>query len=79
VNAALSEDQWQIHCVRFAPNDPTQNPIEDVWLQAKNWLRRMAGLKPSFSGLKTLFEQFLLLEAFSFEKMYTYGTFSKIN
>jgi transposase len=78
VNAGLAEDQWQIHCIRFAPNDPTQNPIEDVWLQAKNWLRRLAGLKPSFSGIKALFEQFLSLETFCFEKMYAYGTFSKI-
>ena len=22
-------------CERFAPNDPNQNPVEDVWLQAK--------------------------------------------
>lgn len=78
VNAGLDEDQWWIHCIRFAPNDPTQNPIEDVWLQAKNWLRRLAGLKPSFSGLKALFEQFLSLETFCFPKMNTYGTFSKI-
>ncbi|MGB3292088.1 MAG: IS630 family transposase [Phormidesmis sp.] len=78
VNAGLEENQWRIHCVRFAPNDPTQNPIEDVWLQAKNYLRRLAGLKPSFSGLKALFEQYLSLETFSFPKMNTYGTFSKI-
>jgi transposase len=35
VNDGLTADDWRIHCVRFAPNDPTQNPIEDVWLQAK--------------------------------------------
>jgi hypothetical protein len=35
-------------------------------------------LKPSFSGIKALFEQFLSLETFCFEKMYAYGTFSKI-
>ena len=48
-NAGLPEAQWPIHCVQFAPNDPSQNPIEDVWLQAKNWLRRMAGVKPAFN------------------------------
>ena len=79
LNSGLSEAQWRIHCIRFAPNDPTQNPIEDVWLQAKTWVRRMAGLKPSFIGLKALFEQFCALEIFDFPKMHMYGTFSPIN
>ena len=34
---ALVPDQWQITCIRFAPNAPEQNPVEDVWLQAKNF------------------------------------------
>ena len=79
LNSGLPESQWRIHCIRFAPNDPTQNPIEDVWLQAKTWVRRMAGLKPSFTGLKALFEQFCALEIFDFPKMHMYGTFSPIN
>ncbi|MBW4539458.1 MAG: transposase [Myxacorys chilensis ATA2-1-KO14] len=29
-----------IYCICFAPNAPEQNPIEDVWLQAKNYLRQ---------------------------------------
>lgn len=78
VNDGLPEAQWPIHCVQFAPNDPTQNPIEDVWLQAKNWLRRMAGLKPCFAGLKALFEQFLDISLFDFPKMYHYGKVSEI-
>lgn len=78
LNAGLSEDEWRIHCVQFAPNDPTQNPIEDVWLQAKTWVRRLAGLQPSFTGLKALFEKFFELEVFDFPKLYRYGTFSLI-
>lgn len=78
LNAGLPDSQWRIHCIRFAPNDPTQNPIEDVWLQAKTWVRQMAGLKPSFTGLKALFEQFCALELFDFPKMHMYGTFSLI-
>lgn len=76
VNASLDPDAWKIHCVRFAPNDPSQNPIEDVWLQAKTWLRRMSGLRPCFPALKALFEQFFRLEIFDFSKMYRYGSFS---
>lgn len=39
-NQGRATHQWQIHCVCFAPNCPQQNPIEDVWLQAKTWVRR---------------------------------------
>lgn len=78
VNDQLAEEQWPIHCIQFAPNDPTQNPIEDVWLQAKTQVRRLAGLQPSFKGLKRLFEQFLALELFDFPKMHMYGPFSQI-
>lgn len=35
VNGQQSSPSWQIHCACFAPNCPAQNPIEDVWLQAK--------------------------------------------
>ena len=78
VNAGLAEAQWPIHCIQFAPNDPRQNPIEDVWLQAKNEMRRLAGLQPSFKGLQFLFEQFLALATFDFPKMNLYGSFSQI-
>jgi transposase len=76
VNDGLAPDTWKIHCVRFAPNDPRQNPIEDAWLQAKTWLRRMSGLRPCFKALKALFEQFFRLEVFDFPKMHQYGSFS---
>lgn len=76
VNEGLAPDNWQIHCVRFAPNDPSQNPIEDAWLQAKTWLRRMSGLRPGFTALKALFEQFFRLEVFDFPKIHKYGSFS---
>jgi transposase len=39
VNQGLDESNWKITCIRFAPNDPKQNPIEDVWLQAKRLIR----------------------------------------
>ncbi|MDB9527401.1 transposase [Oscillatoria sp. CS-180] len=44
VNDGFEADAWNIHCVRFTPNDLRQNSIEDSWLQAKTWLRRMSGL-----------------------------------
>ena len=76
VNQGLAPEEWKIHCVLFAPNDPTQNPIEDAWLQAKTWLRRMSGLRPSFSALKDLFELFCHLDTFDFPKLQMYGNLS---
>ena len=38
---------------------PVQNPIEDVWLQAKTWVRRFCAFIPSFSHLKWMFSWFI--------------------
>lgn len=78
VNQDLPEDQWKIYCVRFAPNCPEQNPIEDIWLQAKTWVRRFCALIPSFSHLKWMFEWFIRHTTFDFPTLQMYGTFSKI-
>jgi transposase len=40
VNGGLKESKWKLHCLLFAPNAPEQNPVEDCWLQAKNYVRR---------------------------------------
>lgn len=76
VNEGLDEASWKIHCVRFAPNDPRQNPIEDAWLQVKRWLRQMSGLRPCFKALKALFELYCSLDRFDYPKLYMYGRFS---
>jgi transposase len=77
VNQGLPSEQWKIHCVRFAPNCPEQNPIEDIWLQAKTWVRRFCALLPSFSHLKWMFEWFLRNTSFDFATLQMYGVFSK--
>ncbi len=78
VNLGLSSEQWKIHCVRFAPNCPVQNPIEDIWLQAKTWVRRFCALIPTFSHLKWMFEWFIRHTTFDFATLQMYGVFSKI-
>jgi len=72
VNHGLEEKEWRIHCVRFAPNAPKQNPIEDVWLQAKNHVRKHFDLVKVFSNATGLFEQFLSKEVFNFPKLKMY-------
>ncbi len=78
INQGLSLEQWKIHCVRFAPNCPQQNPIEDIWLQAKTWVRRFCALIPTFSHLKWMFEWFVKNTTFDFMALQMYGAFSKI-
>lgn len=78
INQDLTPEQWKIHCIRFAPNCPSQNPIEDIWLQAKTWVRRFCALIPKFSHLKWMFEWFIRNTIFDFLSLQMYGDFSEI-
>ena len=40
VNQGLEEKDWKVTCLLFAPNAPEQNPVEDIWLKGKNFLRK---------------------------------------
>ncbi len=77
INQGLEPPEWKIHCVRFAPNCPEQNPIEDIWLQAKTWVRRFCALIPTFSHLKWMFEWFIRHTTFDFTTLQMYGIYSK--
>jgi len=76
VNQGLDESNWRITCLRFAPNDPKQNPIEDVWLQAKRFIREYYYLCSSFRLVKFGFELVTHFQKFDFPKLFTYGCFS---
>ncbi len=76
VNQGLEPHQWQITCIRFAPNAPEQNPIEDVWLQAKRFIREFYSICSSFSIVKRLFELVTDCQIFNFPKLSMYGSFS---
>ena len=73
VNAGKVESDWQVHCLRFAPNALEQNPVEDIWLQAKTYVRQHYYQCPSFKYLKQLFMQFLDGRVFDFPKLHSYG------
>jgi putative transposase len=40
VNSDKEPNNGSITCILFAPNSPQQNPVEDIWLPAKNFLRK---------------------------------------
>lgn len=78
VNQALDEPEWKITCIRFAPNAPEQNPVEDIWLYAKRFLREFYHLCKSFAAVKKLFELVTHHQIFDFPKLFMYGSFSQM-
>ncbi len=76
VNQELDQLDWKITCIRFAPNAPQQNPVEDVWLQAKRFIREFYHLCKSFFAVKRLFELVTHHQLFDFPKVFMYGAFS---
>ncbi len=68
VNQGLEERDWIVTCLVFAPNAPDQNPVEDSWLQGKNFLRRHFYENKTFQQVKQSFLNFLTKRVFNFEK-----------
>ena len=61
-----------MHCQKLAPNAPEQNPVEDIWLQGKNLLRKFWVLCKSFKVVRFLFIFFTHLQKFDFPKLHEY-------
>lgn len=76
LNSELDKEQWWITCLRFAPNAPQQNPVEDIWLQAKRFMREFYFFCHSFTVVKELFELAIHGQIFDFPKLHSYGVFS---
>jgi transposase len=72
VNQDKLPDNLEITCILFAPNAPQQNPVEDIWLQGKNFLRKYWYLCKSFWAIKKLFELFYDCSEFDFPKIHHY-------
>ena len=72
-NGALSAEAWKITCIRLAPNAPEQNPFEDVWLQAKQLIRKYARLCKRFGSVKFLSQLVTHCQTFAFAKAFTSG------
>ena len=77
INQGLEISERPVHCEILAQNAPDQNPVEDIWLKAKKFLRQFWYKLNSFALVKWLFEFFLQKEVFNFPKLHKYGTFSK--
>ncbi|OUD13358.1 hypothetical protein TPSD3_10970 [Thioflexithrix psekupsensis] len=67
-----TESEWKVRLLRFAPNAPEQNPVEDIWLQGKNWVRKNFHRLSSFKEVTSMFETFLSGKVFKFNKIKQY-------
>lgn len=72
VNDGYESNQWQVTCILLAPNAPQQNPVEDIWLQTKNFLRKFWHLCQTFPVVKWLFKFFTHHQKFDFPKLKQY-------
>jgi len=73
VNGELPKQEWKLTCVRLAPNAPEQNPVEDIWLQTKQLIRKFSRLCKKFKSVKVLFKLFTHCQTFAFAKAFMYG------
>lgn len=74
LNGDRPEQERLIHLEYFAPNAPKQNPMEDVWLAAKTWLRKHFFLFETFEQVKHQFVTFIhdfILNTTKFEWYWT--------
>lgn len=78
VNGDLPPEQWKITCTRFEPHAPEQNPIEDVWLYAKRFIRNNWFKCDTFRAVKGLFMEALKDVHFSFDKLFSYAHFLEL-
>ena len=59
MNKDRDEKNWKILFIPFNPYAPEQNPMEDLWLKGKNFLRKNAVINKTFARVKQCFLQFL--------------------
>lgn len=69
VNQGLEKPAWEITCELFASNAPEQNPVEDIWLKGKNFLRKFFYKFKTFAQIKQAFLDFLQTTKFDFPKL----------
>ena len=55
IQASLPPNEWKIDCTRLAPDTPQENPVEDIWLQGKTFVRTHALATTCFEQIKDLF------------------------
>ena len=74
INKGLEENDREITCIFSEPDAPDRNPVEDIWLKGKNFLRKNFYVNKTFAQVKKCFSDFLSGQLFNFEKLNRYLT-----
>ena len=72
INPDLEEKNWKVTGLLFAPNAPDQNPVEEVGLRGKDFLRKHFYENKTFNQVKCRFFNFLNKKIFNFKKIEGY-------
>lgn len=72
INKDLPPEKWRVTCILLAPHAPEQNPVEDVWLKCKNYLRQNFLSCTSWANVKKLFLEATKILDFDFNKLNQY-------
>lgn len=75
INQGLSKKDWKLTLELLPTAAPEENPIETVWLKAKNHVRNKFNECNGFADVKRIFEEYIESSVFDFEKMKTFGDF----
>ena len=75
IQAHRPPDEWKVRCMRLAPYTPQENPVEDIWLKGKTFVRTHALWTTTFEQIKDLFvEGIRQKKYFHFPKLQQYIT-----
>ena len=77
-NQGLLPKDWLITCELFAPYGPEENPVEGIWLQVKNFIRRFSHLCKNFKIVKRLFQFFFEMKLFNPPRLEKYDVFAQL-
>ncbi len=70
IHENLEQEKWLVNCTQFAPHRAEQNPVENIWLQAKTFIPHFDRLCHLFKIFKWLFKFFSNGQIFDFPKLY---------
>jgi transposase len=80
VNGGLPPEKWPVTCFQLASHAPEENPVEDIWLMAKTYVRQHYYLQSTFCQVNALFVEAIEQHRyFDFPKLNEYTYFSQIN
>jgi putative transposase len=77
-NQGKPPENWAITCMKFGYYAPSENPVEGIWLQVKNFIRRFYYICKNFSIVKRLFQFFFKFCLFNPPDLKKYDAFAQL-